>query len=35
MEDSMNTIESLNEILELLESGEITEEMAKKLLSLF
>ena len=35
MEESKNAIKALNEILALLEKGEITEEMAEKLLDLF
>ena len=35
MEESVNIINSLNEILDLLKNGDITEEMAKQLLNLF
>jgi hypothetical protein len=35
MEESLNAIEMLNELLDLLENGEVTEEMARELLNLF
>ncbi len=35
MEEIQSTIESLQEILDLLKEGEITEEMASQLVTLF